>query len=291
MPATAPGTSGEPGRSAGDTPEAVVPITPLNSCCRSRHDCAARSSPNRPAAPRKKRANHNELERRRRNLQKDVMGELRDVIPILGTDKPSTVVTLTKGAAWTGIGSRWGGGGGCSRPVLRRFFGLRWPPAREYILLLEKRAAEQEGELAHLRKELKLGPAPRSGSSAAAASAAPAATSAAVDQARKRANDVRRRVHDAWAWTGLRLRCACDVALCAAPGQASDQLRRDNEALRQQILEAERRVQQQEAALAASDAAAAGSAGMHKVTPDMAEFFASVDPSLLSAADRALAAQ
>lgn len=87
-----------------------MPITPLNRClhCPPCLDYAAWSSPNRPAMPRKKRANHNELERRRRNLQKDVMGELRDVIPILGTDKPSTVVTLTKGAACSGTCSRLG---------------------------------------------------------------------------------------------------------------------------------------------------------------------------------------
>ena len=49
--------------------------------------------------PRKKRANHNELERRRRNYQKGTMADLREAIPILTNDKPSTVLTLTKGAA------------------------------------------------------------------------------------------------------------------------------------------------------------------------------------------------
>mgnify|MGYP001092736231 CR=1 FL=1 len=47
---------------------------------------------------RKKRANHNELERKRRHHQKNTMNDLRDAVPILQMEKPSTVSILSKGA-------------------------------------------------------------------------------------------------------------------------------------------------------------------------------------------------
>ncbi|KAJ1985823.1 hypothetical protein H4R33_003735 [Dimargaris cristalligena] len=46
--------------------------------------------------PRKKRQNHNELERRRRHHQRDILFQLRDAIPSLQTVKPSSVLIMQK---------------------------------------------------------------------------------------------------------------------------------------------------------------------------------------------------
>ncbi|KAI9502618.1 hypothetical protein BX070DRAFT_226516 [Coemansia spiralis] len=46
--------------------------------------------------PKKKRLNHNELERKRRHHQREVLYELRDVIPNLHMVKPSTVLIMQK---------------------------------------------------------------------------------------------------------------------------------------------------------------------------------------------------
>ncbi|KAJ1913515.1 hypothetical protein IWQ60_009178 [Tieghemiomyces parasiticus] len=45
---------------------------------------------------RKKRKNHNELERRRRHHQRDVLYQLRDVVPSLHAAKPSSVIIMQK---------------------------------------------------------------------------------------------------------------------------------------------------------------------------------------------------
>lgn len=57
-------------------------------------DCAAHGGARR--ARRKKRANHNELERKRRQHQKDRLNDLKDVVPQLKQERPSTVLILTK---------------------------------------------------------------------------------------------------------------------------------------------------------------------------------------------------
>ncbi|KAJ1897745.1 hypothetical protein LPJ66_003183 [Kickxella alabastrina] len=46
--------------------------------------------------PKKKRLNHNELERKRRHHQREILYELRDVIPNLHMVKPSTVLIMQK---------------------------------------------------------------------------------------------------------------------------------------------------------------------------------------------------
>jgi len=59
---------------------------------------------------RKKRANHNQLERKRRQFQKDRLADLKDAIPSLRNDKPSTVLILAKarvrGARRPGVSGR-----------------------------------------------------------------------------------------------------------------------------------------------------------------------------------------
>ncbi|KAJ3287815.1 Sister chromatid cohesion protein 2, partial [Blyttiomyces sp. JEL0837] len=67
-----------------------------------------------------KRANHNELERKRRFNQRNALGDLRDVIPIITTDKPSTIHIMEK--------------------------------AREYIQSLQLQVSQLTQELSQLKK-------------------------------------------------------------------------------------------------------------------------------------------
>jgi len=46
----------------------------------------------------KKRTNHNELERKRRQSQKDTMVDLKEVLPLSDGDKTSTIAILLKGS-------------------------------------------------------------------------------------------------------------------------------------------------------------------------------------------------
>ncbi|KAJ2076665.1 hypothetical protein H4R24_005577 [Coemansia sp. RSA 988] len=72
--------------------------------------------------PKKKRLNHNELERKRRHHQREVLYELRDVIPTLHIVKPSTVLIMQK--------------------------------AKEYIDLLRRTIQEMDVEINDLRRAL-----------------------------------------------------------------------------------------------------------------------------------------
>ncbi|KAJ2873290.1 hypothetical protein FB639_004230, partial [Coemansia asiatica] len=70
----------------------------------------------------KKRLNHNELERKRRHHQREILYELRDVIPTLHMVKPSTVLIMQK--------------------------------AKDYIDLLRRTIQEMEIEINDLRRAL-----------------------------------------------------------------------------------------------------------------------------------------
>ncbi|KAJ2782987.1 hypothetical protein H4R18_001950 [Coemansia javaensis] len=72
--------------------------------------------------PKKKRLNHNELERKRRHHQREILYELRDVIPTLHIVKPSTVLIMQK--------------------------------AKEYIDLLRRTIQEMDVEINDLRRAL-----------------------------------------------------------------------------------------------------------------------------------------
>ncbi|KAJ1726076.1 hypothetical protein LPJ61_005436 [Coemansia biformis] len=72
--------------------------------------------------PKKKRHNHNELERKRRHNQREILYELRDVIPTLHIVKPSTVLIMQK--------------------------------AKEYIDLLRRTIQEMDVEINDLRRAL-----------------------------------------------------------------------------------------------------------------------------------------
>ncbi|KAI8318327.1 hypothetical protein GQ54DRAFT_94527 [Martensiomyces pterosporus] len=72
--------------------------------------------------PIKKRLNHNELERKRRHHQREVLYELRDIIPTLHMVKPSTVLIMQK--------------------------------AKDYIDLLRRTIQEMEAEINDLRRAL-----------------------------------------------------------------------------------------------------------------------------------------
>ncbi|KCV73220.1 hypothetical protein H696_00762 [Fonticula alba] len=61
----------------------------------SAHGSPAAGTPP-PTRTRKKRANHNELERRRRMFQKTRLDDLRQAIPHLRVERPSTVLVVTK---------------------------------------------------------------------------------------------------------------------------------------------------------------------------------------------------
>jgi hypothetical protein len=103
-------------RRTGHRPHEHVPACPLTSCRTRTMSCTGRPAifpgalPALPLSqplgagwqrlirggPRKKRANHNQLERKRRQYQKDRLADLRDAIPSLRGDKPSTVTILGK---------------------------------------------------------------------------------------------------------------------------------------------------------------------------------------------------
>ncbi|KAJ1677428.1 hypothetical protein EV182_006196, partial [Spiromyces aspiralis] len=79
----------------------------------------SRPQPSGTGRSKKKRLNHNELERKRRLHQRNVLYELRDVIPSLQLVKPSTVLIMQK--------------------------------ARDYIELLRNTIIGMENEIAQLR--------------------------------------------------------------------------------------------------------------------------------------------
>ncbi|KAJ3192153.1 hypothetical protein HK101_006960 [Irineochytrium annulatum] len=96
---------------------------------------AAAGSSSKSAKPRRslgKRANHNELERKRRSNQRDSLNRLKDVIPGLRTDKPSAIHIIERGRDYIG-----------KYIVDGRFYS---------VLSLEQRIRDLEAQLEALRK-------------------------------------------------------------------------------------------------------------------------------------------